>query len=604
MWRLAIPLLLLSVVAIPDVNAQTWWERETALEPGGKLSLQQKAWWPQAENLKVGESIVLKSEYQDGGTMVVRREVRQRQNAGDYLLWILDDDGDMNPNDPQGDTDSDCYVADYGCDGVVDRLVDYMDANGDSVPDEMDIRYFVDGELRNVWVGVDLDGDGAMWDLIDYEYTGDFFKSDPYGNNMIYMNKYDPQNNRWLPISECPFAFYDTDGDGQSEITVRFSGAPMQFSPEKDPDYANSQTRYQGQFDPVMNEMGVANVRYSFDIDGMSSDENPLHYEMGFTLMGMIPYDFPDMNREHSLRRSPKTTVCIPYEMVCGVSDRYPARQTGFTWREFSDTSIRIGYPSRPEYDRRWEGVFWTWQRRILHNTGGPVQEWNVRREFRSTPSETRDLYYSPIDRRVHLKGAEEGWIRIGRLSKDEIVGENRFFDTDGDGYFDRWEYYETGNAEPYRVVTHDTNPHQDLGADWDAISRFYVETVLPEALERNRQLIEAVETLPADFVPALPEYLGEAQNAFASDDERRYLLDLIRDYRYRNFERVVRQRAQTVLDSLGTADPRSNPDIMKNSSHSWSMLAEITAINSEYDAGAYQEAANRIRDFSKFLSE
>ncbi|MFV1958975.1 MAG: hypothetical protein ACC662_06135, partial [Planctomycetota bacterium] len=99
---------------------------------------------------------------------------------------VLDDDGDMDDSQ-KGDGDSDCYVVDYGCDGTVDRMVDYIDTDGDQIPNEMDIRYFIDGELRRSWMGLDLDGDGEMWDLVDYEYTGNFFASDPYDDNMIYM---------------------------------------------------------------------------------------------------------------------------------------------------------------------------------------------------------------------------------------------------------------------------------------------------------------------------------------------------------------------------------------------------------------------------------
>ena len=124
----------------------------------------------------------------------------------DSLVWILDDDGDMKP-DEQADTDSDCYVIDYGRDGKVDRIVDYHDADGNNRPDSMDIRYFYDGKLRRSWFSIDLDDDGQMWDLIGYEYSSNFFKSDAYGDAIIYMNEYDPERDRWLPSCECPFAF-------------------------------------------------------------------------------------------------------------------------------------------------------------------------------------------------------------------------------------------------------------------------------------------------------------------------------------------------------------------------------------------------------------
>ena len=89
--------------------------------------------------------------------------------------------------------------------------------------------------------------------------------------------------------------------------------------------------------------------------------------------------------------------------------------------------------------DYRWEGVFWIWERRFMENTGGPGQKWNVRREYSPRASDRRELYYSGIDRRIHLKHAEEGWMQSGHFAGLDELGEIRMFDTDGNGYFDRW---------------------------------------------------------------------------------------------------------------------------------------------------------------------
>jgi hypothetical protein len=125
--------------------------------------------------------------------MLIRREgLRRAGRTLDAIVWVIDDDEDGSIG-KGGDTGSDCYVVDYDGDGLVDRMVDYIDDDGDNEPDEMDIRYFEGGELRSVWCGSDLDDDGRMWDVQAYEYTSNFFKSDPYGNEMIYMNKFDPR---------------------------------------------------------------------------------------------------------------------------------------------------------------------------------------------------------------------------------------------------------------------------------------------------------------------------------------------------------------------------------------------------------------------------
>jgi hypothetical protein len=157
--------------------------------------------------IKNGEYFTISSMEPSGGKMIVRRETRTRSRTPqDMIVWILDDDGDMPPDASQGDTDSDCYVADYGCDGKVDRMVDYIDADGDQIPDEMEIRSFVDGECgvlgsERIWMGRE-----------DVEYRRlripwRFFFVRSLWKQRNYMNKYHPQRDCWIPISECPFSF-------------------------------------------------------------------------------------------------------------------------------------------------------------------------------------------------------------------------------------------------------------------------------------------------------------------------------------------------------------------------------------------------------------
>ncbi len=325
-------------------------------------------------------------------------------------------------------------------------MVDYQDLDGDNDPDEMDIRYFTNGRLNNAWFGEDLDDDGLMWSLRGYEYSGEsYFESDPYGDNIFYMGKFNPVEGTWLPISECPFAFYDTDNDGYAEEVVRVSAVPLGYDPAKDPDYANS--AFGRPWEAPMAKMGIVNIRYSFDIDNGSNKERPLHYEFGFNLVGKTPYDYPGMNHFNRLRRPPQTTIVVPWKTMRAVADSYPARETGFTWHENFDDTMAIGFAGYKAEDWRWEGVFWVWERRFMENTGGPNQKWNVRREWMSKPASSRELYYSDVDKRIHLFGAEEGWIQIGDFSGLGPIGEIRMYDTDGNGYFDRWETYRSGDA-------------------------------------------------------------------------------------------------------------------------------------------------------------
>ncbi len=67
-----------------------------------------------------------------------------------------------------------------------------------------------------------------------------------------------------------------------------------------------------------------------------------------------------------------------------------------------------------------------------MENTGGPCQKWNVRREWRGSPTDRRELYYSGVDRRIHLRGATEGWIQVGNFAGQGELFEIRMLDTDG----------------------------------------------------------------------------------------------------------------------------------------------------------------------------
>ncbi len=503
-----------------------WWMVETALNEQGGLRLDGNPWWARAAALGLGDSFAL-----EGGRGLVRREAFSNRGGKpiDAIVWVLDDDEDGSLADG-GDRDSDCYVADYGRDGAVDRMVDYIDSDGDGDPDEMDIRYFVGGALRYCWFGMDLDDDSAMWSLAGYEYGGpSFFESDPYGDSMIYMNKLDTDSGLWSPISECPFAFYDTDGDGQSETVVRCSAVPIAYDTNIDPDYANDYGNFAAPWTPVLESMGIVNIRYSFDVDNLSSKETPLHYDFGFNLVGATPYEFPGMRHVNPKRRPPQATVVTPWEKLCGIADRYEARETGFTWHENEDDTITIGYGEQAARDYRWEGVFWIWERRFMENTGGPGQKWNVRREYSTEPSSERELYYSGVDRRIHLKHAKEGWIQVGHFSGLEGLGEIRYFDTDGNGYLDRWEY-EFG--EWRRTVTVSDERAKDIPWDPEALSKRYTAEILPEAMAANKGFMEALNAIHA-FVP---DARFEQCASDPSMNFQRYAQDIRRELQYADF--------------------------------------------------------------------
>jgi hypothetical protein len=606
--RVLIGLLLLGCFPVlpTPVSGQTpagaWWEAETAMDQDGRIALAARPWWQRAQALAVGEHFLIQSTQPDGGRMLVRREQwTTRGKPQPVIVWVIDDDGDMRPDDKDGDKDSDCYVADYDADGTVDRMVDYLDNNADGKPDEMEIRYFDNGRLRRAWFAMDLDGDGHMWKIDRYEYPpGSFFECDAYGDNMIYFNGYDAQRRAWFPASECPFAFYDTDRDGQSEAVVRVSGVPLSFDPASNKDPANDVNYSSAPRTDATRDMGAMNIRYGIDIDALSDAERPLHYDMGFNMIGRLPYRFKGMEHANPLRREPKTTICIPHGSARAMAESYPADQTGFSWREFSDNTERIGFGPHADEGRRWEGIFWVWGRRVMHNTGGPVQEWNTRREFQPTPSTRRVLYYSRVDRRIHLKGAAEGWLRVGHLASQDRLGEVRWFDTNADGYSDRWEVYREGQAAPVRVSTVLDPGVRELPGEWDKLTAVYTQELLPEARRANQQLMAAMRRVDPEFAGS--EELAKALAAAPSETEKRYIEDIQREQQYLALrEKLLAKSAAWLAKESATERALSRgPERLTDSEAAWTFTQRIARLDVAYGEGRYDQAVEILDVLSK----
>ena len=614
-WWLAVSVascILSNFAAMPcrasdEEKSLPWWQAESAMDEESKLPLTGKPWWERAKTLKVGEHFAIQSQLPGGGQMLVRREnVDERRPKA--IIWVIDDDGDMRPDAAKGDKDSDCYVVDYDSDGMVDRLVDYMDNDGDGIADEMDMRYFSGGQLRYAWFSTDLDHDGWMWDASHYEYWGTSYSdddpkhADPYdgsGDAEIIVNKYDPHEKRWWPISECPFAWYDTDADGESEIIVRASAVPRVPYPPVEMDGGNSHCNSRF-FEPRLRNIGVSAIRYCVDVTGSSSPKHRVHYDLSLNMTsGHVPYKFDGMNRENPLRRAPKTIICIPHKAALELAEDFPADQTGFSWFEYPDDTVAIGCSPRAKQDRHQDGVCWTWDRRYMFDTGGPTQYWNIRREFQPARSKKRELYYSYVDRRIHLKGAAEGWTRVGHLGGGgQAWGEIRMFDTDGDGYFDRWETHRAGAANPVRISTVRDPAARELPHDWKELQKVYTGELLPEALRANEKLMAAMRLVDKDFQPA--EYLGKALEDAGFDSEKLYVQDIIRESRYLALrEKLTKRSERTLAATEGNSWPL-NRERIESTFPGWELAVALSKLDVAYGEGRYDDAVCHLRQLAK----
>ena len=590
-----------------------WWMKQTALTRDGRFAdLKTKPWWPQAAALKVGESFIIDETGPAKDRMLVRREKFKIRGGKEVeaIVWVLDDDGNGSVR-TGGDKHSDCYIADYDGDGIVDRMVDYQDLNGDGIPEEMEIRYFDGGRLNYAWFGMDYNHDGRMWSLTGYEYDGNGFANDVYGDAMFYMNKFNPESGTWSPISECPFAFYDTDKRGFSRTVVRVSAVPLSYDAARDPDYANS--AFARPWEKAMAGMGVINVRYGFDIDKGTGPATPLHYDFGYNMVGHAPYQFPGMSHPNLLRRPPQETAVIPREDVRSVADSYEARETGFSWQENFDDTTAIGRAPHPEDDYRWEGIFWVWERRFMENTGGPCQKWNVRREWLGRPSAKRELYYSGVDRRIHLFGAEEGWIQLGNFSGMGPIGEIRMFDTDKDGYFDRWEVYLGTDPAPVRVTTVRDERARRIDSRPEALSDFLLKEILPQAEAANDRIMAAMSALRPFTVP--PGVKAAMSNPAVSGSFRRYAQDIARELQYRDLRGYFTRQAEAIL--LKDSEDKSGKEFLgdlrwivknkieeltttPNSQTAWTLARLLQTLDTAYGQGDFDGAVSTLEAIGK----
>lgn len=563
--------IALLMVAAGFAEELPWYMRETAMTPEGRLTFLEKPWWPRARQLAEGQSFTLDLNG-DGrpDTLIERRD--------GHLIETVNGAGTA-------------HVVSLNGTGIVDRMIVYIDNDDDGKADEMEMRHYRDGYLRYAWFGENYDHDGVqIFDLKNWSYAGNNANNKFRGNLQIYLNKYEAVARAWAPLSECPFAFGDPNGDGHGEWVVRVSVAPLDSNTGADTDYANNyEYMWAAQTTPLARS-GNTNVRLSYNLDP-EPRRDPLskpHYTFGFTMVGAERYDYPGMFYTNPRRRPPQTVVRIPWNAVEKVALNYPAEKTGFSWDE-----------AREVY--RWEGQFWIYERQLLYNTGGPTTRWNMRREFSAKPSRQRQLYYSDVDRRYHLYGASEGWLEVGRLVNQQKDLEIRVFDRDGDGFLDTWEVFAAGDAAPARVSRVASPRARMVALSRQALAEEYHGRILPQAIAENEKLIGELKKFAAS--PLAAAYEQEAHKA-ASAERRRYCLDIarelcflkVRDALYARNAAMVYPRLEQAAGrrtlALGPLDGRYT---VGDTLAYWKLARQIEGFVTAYGEGKLREAQEML---------
>lgn len=402
---------------------------------------------------------------------------------GAHTVAALDDDGDLgsavaggSTGSLQPDRDSDAFVADLGSDGTLDRVIDHVDLDGDGDADRMDLYELTSGPLGVDGVGVtvvfDLDDDDAMFAVTEYSYHAnrDMWQSDFDGDGCFVAGQFDDASQRWVSAMENPFCFYDWNSDGVTDEALRMEGR----------------------------DCTILSMRWSIDADGDASADHPRDYDVSITATGRTIA--PEALRDSVQLRDGRHLRFVAWKHARDLALWALWDRILFVWDE--DDHNTAPFSEAPDRER-WEGVI-AESFRGFPQVGGPsCGTANKRYELDADGSGRCRLYYSRVDRKVHLHGAESGLLQLaaaaGRSTRSLSIE-----DTDRNGYFDTWTYGKGAGEDPEaRTLWSRRAAHESirelpyLGPELRA--RWRKEKGSPperERFERQRTDLEAGEAL------------------------------------------------------------------------------------------------------------
>lgn len=409
---------------------------------------------------------------------------------GDIPAMWIDDNDNMQYGDTEGDLVDDCLIIDRNRDGVfggpMDLCVDWADENKDNIADiqvivsngrgqkfgyfdwDADFMYVIDfGEKDGIHNFID-------WNqirLMCWAHNGhaNFF-SDYHGNTLFLKMhasafSIDDLRYNW----ENPFIFFDYDGDGLSEFSVRMVDTPY-FRPieGESPHFVSVDRKYEVKFTRKIDWAAL-----SWDLDNDNAPGNEFDFDMSIHFRGE-GFDYSDqIHTYHSLRGLADADKLIydprwrqQTELI------YPGQEQAIEliYKRGKGKFNQCWFVFDEDDDcNRWERVEF-YEPKELYTVGlrkggvdnnaqsdaiGDRGEWDL-----DNSGEGR-LYVSTFDGRIHLYGADWGVWRIDqtaynyqgfgglydkwtfhRMNLDpECFGLVKYTDTDSNGFVDKIEY-------------------------------------------------------------------------------------------------------------------------------------------------------------------
>ena len=449
-------------------------------------------------------------------------DILERWWNGKRVRW-LDENGDLLPTDTRGDQVADVMQIDRNGDGIYDSALDisikWADNDGDGRADLQAFatqgREWTNGKWdagESHWmVYIDVEKDGVLgWlDWQKYDFGNDNWgytdKTDwlpDYNGNSVFLKIHRPPQSLPDPRLnwENPFAFFDFDNDGATEMAMRWLD-PV----------------------PALDKQGMTNLSgvlseafVTFDVDNDSTKGNETDYDMSLRGVGGAGIPYRTMVHKYpAMKGNPKFDGCFEWNNWRKIDElMYMPHEKSY------DAFFTAGWKTvyfvfdEDDDDHRWERVEMYYP---MHGFGGrheidlystkrwrrsnyaeldmvaPDQRPGInghpqadslgdRGEFDEDNSGGGKLYVGVFDRKLHLAGAEWGAWTVDKNAEfhggtktpspkpnatkvEEVV---KYTDTDKNGFLDTIEYdYDGDRTIDLRVSVLDyrtaANPHPDV---------------------------------------------------------------------------------------------------------------------------------------------
>ena len=386
------------------------------------------------------------------------------------ILW-LDDDGNMKEGDLEGDTVNDCLLLDRDKDGKYDLIVKFADLTGNGKADlQLIMDYALFGRKNpNLMFVFDDDKDGVFnyidWSklaLLCWEKNGisDFY-TDYSGNSTFLKTHRVSEKLKDLRYNwENPFLFYDYDGDGLSEMAVRFCDSALPDPEAEKEGYDRGQHQgWMGWF-----SMGI-------DMDNDNAHGNDFDFDLTLHYNARQAFNYSEcVHPLRNMRGLPEADKFFPDPRLRMLTELiYPDRNQAFD-KAFSGkyANARLTWDEDDDCGR-WERVELYENRsafKVGVNKGGVDNHGQAdvsgdRGEWDDDFSGNGDIYVGRFDGRIHLYGAERGVWRIDQNTlyyqgynrsfqgtSPETFATVEYLDKDQNGFFDTIRYDLSGDKK------------------------------------------------------------------------------------------------------------------------------------------------------------